>query len=172
MAEVSGNGIVVEYICRITDETDGGEPTPQDTQSAQNNLTGKTSATKKSPKKKAKNALSAKTTANSVLQIALPALNAATGGMAGKAIGAAKQAFSLLDAAATGSVGGVVGVTASMGAWLVGEIVGYIQTRRKQNEALAESLDQTNFMRMAAGLDSIEYTQSGLTKKVQFQNNR
>ena len=172
MAEVTGNGVVVEYICRITDETGGGEPVPQDMQMAQNNLTGKTTSDKKAPKKKANNALNAKTTVNSVLQVALPALNAATNGIAGKAVGIARQGFALLDAAATGSVAGGIGVAASMGAWLVGEVVNQIQTQRRQNEALAESLDKTNFMRMAAGLDKIEYTQSGLTKKVQFQNNR
>lgn len=173
MPETTGGGYAVEYICRIIDETDGAESVPESAAVAQSNINGK-NRTRESGKNGAKNASETKTSEymKAALRVAMPALNAFTNGVVGQTVEKGGQIISLIRSLAVGSMGGAVSAGASLAAWGVGEIVQSILNARTANDALAQSIDDTNFIRQMAGLEKIEYTRSGLTGKVQFEEDR
>jgi hypothetical protein len=177
MAELLSGGYAVEYICRIVDETGGSEAVPSSGTSAVSPLTNSSSPSS-APLRNANAAKTAggtntKAIANAALNVATPVLNAVTNGVAGNVIGKTKMLLNLGTAIATGaSFGGVVGAAASVAAWGVTEIVNFVSSERSKNDAIAQSLDDTNFMRMAAGLDKIEYSQSSVLRRISYDNNR
>lgn len=173
MAEVLSTGYAVEYICRVVDETDGQESIPVSATMAETNLNGK-SSTKSNGKRSAANASDSKTDVylNSALNVAMPALNGFTDGVAGQMIGKGRQVLSLTKAVAAGSVGGIIGAAAPLAAWGIGELVKAFQNQKAKNDSLAESIDDTNFARQIAGLDKINYTRSGITGKVIVEDYR
>lgn len=171
--EAMSGGYAVEYICRIVDETDGQESIPESATMAQTNLNGK-SGGDKGGKKGAKDAADTKTNINlnPALQVAMPVLNGLTDGVAGKVIGKGKQVYSLVSAAATGSVSGIIGAASSIAAMAIGEIVKAVQNEKAKNDALAESLDATNFQRQLAGMNKINYSRDGLMGRIRFEEER
>ena len=173
MPEMTGGGYAVEYICRIIDETDGAESVPESAAVAQSNINGK-NRSRESGRNGAKNASETKTGTyfNAALRVAMPALNAFTNGVAGQVIEKGGQAVRLIQSLAVGSAGGAVGAATSLAAWGVGEIVRAILNDKSENDALAQSIDDTNFIRQMAGLEKIEYTRSGLTGKIEFEEDR
>lgn len=173
MAEIMNGGYAVEYICRITDETDGQENVPDSATMAQTNVNGKGSG-KKSGKSGSKDASKAKTDVyvNSALQVAMPVLNGYTDGVAGQVVGAGKQVYGLGKAIAEGAVGGIVGAASTIIAQLVAKAVQSYTQSKRNNDAIAKNLDELNFQRQLAGLEKINYTRSGITGKVQLEEER
>lgn len=173
MAEIMDGGYAVEYICRITDETDGQENVPDSATMAQTNVNGKGSG-KKSGKSGSKDASKAKTDVyvNSALQVAMPVLNGYTDGVAGQVVGAGKQVYGLGKAIAEGAVGGIVGAASTIIAQLVAKAVQSYTQSKRNNDAIAKNLDELNFQRQLAGLEKINYTRSGITGKVQLEEER
>lgn len=173
MTEILSGGYAVEYICRVIDETDGQESVPATPTMAQTNLNGKGKSGSTGGKKGATDASQSKTGAyfNTALQVAMPALNGVTDGMAGQVIGKGKQVVNVVNAAGRG-VGAVFGALAPLLAWGVGELVGAYRNAKAKNDAIAESLDATNLRRSMAGLEKINYTRSGLTGQIRMEEYR
>ena len=175
MVEIMGGGYAAEYICRVVDETDGKESIPETATMAETNLNGKAKSGGKNGKKSAKDASESKTDAywNAALQVAMPALNGFTDGVAGQVIGKTKQVLNLTKVIAAGAgAGAIAGAAAPLAAWGVSEMIKAFQNAKAKNDALADSLDANNFQRQIAGLDKINYTRSGLTGKVRMEETR
>ena len=108
-------------------------------------------------------------TINKGLSVAMPVLNALSNGMAGQVMGHVNRAAGLINSAATGSIGGIIGSVASIAAWGVGQAVNAGMTQRKANESVIEGLEATNIRRQIAGLPKIEYDVTGVTKKLVYK---
>lgn len=175
MQEILSGGYAVEYICRVSDETDGKESIPETATMAETNLNGKAKSGSKNGKKSAKDASETKTDAywNAALQVAMPVLNGFSDGVAGQVIGKTKQVLNLTKVIAAGAgAGAIAGAAAPLAAWGVSEMIKAFQNAKAKNDALADSLDANNFQRQIAGLDKINYTRSGLTGKVRMEETR
>lgn len=174
MEEVLSGGIAVEYICRVTDETDGKENIPETSTMAQTNMNGKGSGNK-GGKKSASDASSSKTDAylNPALQIATPVLNGLTDGVAGQVIGKSRQIVNVGAKLASGAgKAAVFGALAPLIAWGVSSAIQSIQNSKAKNDATAQSIDQTNISRTAAGLEKINYKRSGITGRIRMEESR
>lgn len=172
--EISGEGYAVEYICRVTDETDGKENIPETATMAQTNLNGKGKGVV-SGKKSADDASESKTNAylNSSLRVAMPVLNGMTDGVASQAIGKGKQIVNIGKAMAKGAgTAAIVGALAPLIAEAVAKGVQAFQNTKAKNDALAESIDDLNLQRQMAGMEKIGYTRKGLTGKVHMEEER
>ena len=175
MAEIMGGGYAVEYICRVVDETDGKESIPETATMAETNLNGKGKSDTKGGKSGAGGAAESKTDAywNAALQVAMPALNGFTDGVAGQVIGKGKQVLNLTKVLAAGAgAGAIAGAAAPLIAEAVAAAIRAFQNARAKNDALADSLEANNFQRQLAGLDKINYTRSGLTGKIRMEETR
>ena len=175
MAEIMGGGYAVEYICRVVDETDGKESIPETATMAETNLNGNGKSGKSGGKTDARGASESKTDAywNAALQVAMPALNGFTDGVAGQVIGKGRQVLNLGKVLAAGAgAGAIAGAAAPLAAWGVSELIKSFQNAKAKNDALADSLDANNFQRQLAGLDKINYTRSGLTGKIRMEETR
>lgn len=174
MAEVMSGGYAVEYICRVIDETDGKESIAETTTVAEKNLNGKKKS-KGSGKKGAEDAKESKTDAylNSSLQIAMPALNGLTDGVAGQVIGKSKQVLNLGNKIVSGAgTAAIMGAAAPLIAAAVAKAVQAFQNEKAKNDAIAASIDATNLQRQMAGLKKINYTQSKITRKIEIKETR
>lgn len=169
--EVMNGGYAVEYICRVVDQTGGQESVPESATMAQNALHGKTY--NNDGKKAAQDASQSKTDVyfNQALQIAMPALNGVTDGMAGQVIGKSRQIINVGKAAGKGA-GTVFGALAPLLTWGVSELIGAYRNAKAKNDAIAESIDATNVRRSMAGLEKIKYTRSGLTGTIRLEEQR
>lgn len=174
MQEVFSGGYAVEYICRVIDQTDGKESVPETATVAQTNLNGKGSGGK-GGKKGADNASQSKTNAylNSALQVAMPALNGVTDGVAAQVVGKSRQIVNVGSKIASGAgTAAIFGALAPLIAWGVSEAIQKIQNDKAKNDATAQSIDKTNVARTAAGLDKINYTRTGITGKIRMEVER
>ena len=108
-------------------------------------------------------------TINKGLSVAMPVLNALSNGVAGQVMGHVNRAAGLINSAATGSIGGIIGSVASIAAWGVEQAVNAVMTQRKANESVIEGLEATNIRRQIAGLPKIEYDVTGVTKKLVYK---
>ncbi len=174
MTEIFDNGYAVEYICRIIDETGGNESVPASAVTAETNVNGKNS-TRKGGSRSAADASGSKTNVylNSALNVAMPALNGLTDGIAGQVIGKGRQVINLAQMLIKGAgVASVIGAAAPLVAWGIGTAIQAFQEAKQKNDALAESIDSTNFQRQLAGLEKINYKRSGLTGKVIVEDYR
>jgi len=173
MAEVLSGGCSVEYICRIADETSGQESVPETGTMAESNLNGK--GKKGGGKKGADNASNSKTDAylNPALSVAMPALNGFTDGVAGQVVGKGRQVLNLGKQITKGAgAAAVFGAAAPLLAWGIGELINKFSSARSANDALADSIDKTNFRRQLAGMGKINYTRSGITGQVRLEEDR
>jgi hypothetical protein len=174
MVEIFGGGFAVEYICRVVDETDGQESVPATPTMAQTNLNGK-GKNRSGGKKSAADASDSKTSTvlNSSLQVAMPVLNGATDGIAGQVIGKSKQVLNVGKAIASGAgKAAIFGAIAPLIALGVAEAVQAYQNNKAKNDALAQSIDETNLKRQMAGLEKINYTRSKFTGKIRMEEKR
>lgn len=172
--EVFSGGYAVEYICRVTDETDGKESVPETATVAQTNLNGKNKGMA-SGSKSAKDASDSKTNTylNSSLQVSMPVLNGLTDGVAGQVIGQGKQALNVGKAIVSGTgKAAIVGALTPLVAAAVAKAVQEFQNTKAKNDALAKSIDATNLERSMAGLETIKYTRSKITGKVRMEEKR
>lgn len=168
-------GIVVEYICRVIDETDGQEAVPQSSALAQNTNTGKSSVGKNTGKKSAETASKPKTSAyfNAGLQIGMPAFNALTGGLASNVVGHTRNIITLGSSLAQGGLaGGGLGAIASLGGYAVSQIVNAIVSARQENDQIAQGIEETNKARASVGLSTLDYSQTWLTRRVRIEGAR
>lgn len=175
MAEVLSGGYSVEYICRVVDETSGQESVPETATMAESNLNGKGKKGGSSGKKGAGNASDSKTDAylNPALSVAMPALNGFTDGVAGQVVGKGRQVLNVGKQIAKGAgAAAIFGAAAPLLAWGVGELISSYNSARSANDALADSIDKTNFRRQLAGMGKINYTRSGITGKVRLEEDR
>lgn len=174
--EVFSGGYAVEYICRVVDETEGKESVPETATMAQTNLIGK-GKVNSGGTAGAADATDSSTDAllNSALRVSMPVLNGVTDGMASQAIDTGKKVIRLGEAISVGSaaaIGAAAAPLITMAISGVMKIIQGIQSQIAQNDAVAESLDQTNLLRQMAGLDKINYTRTGITKKVRMEEYR
>lgn len=175
MAEVLSGGYAVEYICRVVDETDGKESVADTATMAEANLNGKGKSGSTGGKSGNKTASESKTDVyrNAALQVAMPALNGLTDGVAGQVIGKGRQVLNLGKVIAAGAgAGAIAGAAAPLVAWGVSEAIKAYQNAKTKNDALAQSIDATNFARKLAGLNTINYTRTGITGKVRIEEER
>ena len=171
--EVLNGGYAVEYICYVVDQTNGQESVPASATMAQTNLNGKVSSA--GGANAAQDAQRSKTDIqwNSALQVAMPALNGLTDGMAGQVIGRGRQVIRVANTVGAGrGFGAVLGAAAPLLAWGVSELINAYQSSKAENDAIAENIDQTNLRRSMAGLSKINYTRSGLTGAVRMEEYR
>ena len=172
--EVFSGGYAVEYICRVVDETNGKESVPETATMAEMNLNSvKTSGD--GGKKGAEEASKSKTGAvlNTSLQVATPVLNGLTDGVAGQVIGKGKQIINAGKAIASGAgKAAIFGAIAPFIIAAVSKTVQEVQNTRARNDAIAQSLDNTNLRRQMAGLENINYTQSRVFKTVRLEEKR
>ncbi len=173
MAEILNPGYAVEYICRVVDETGGQESVPETATMAETNLNGKSSGT--GGTKSASDASGSKTNVllNSALNVATPALNGITDGVAGQVIGKGRQILNLTKAIAKGAgLASVIGAAAPLAAWGIGQLISAAQKEKAKNDDIADSIEKTNFQRQIQGLEKINYTRSGLFGKVIVEDYR
>lgn len=171
--EVMNGGYAVEYICRVVDQTNGQESVPESATMAQTNLHGKASSS--GGTKAVQDASQSKTDSllNPTLQVAMPVLNGLTDGMAGQVIGKGKQVARIAGAISAGvGAAAILGAAAPLIAGLVSEAVQAFMNAKAQNDAIAQSIDDTNLRRQIAGLEKINYTRSGITGKVRMEEYR
>ena len=158
-----------EYVVRITDETGGRQDIPQTSDGAAGNLT---SAVSPDSVRRKKGSAAARTGAeagtkawgNAALQVAMPALNALTDGMASRAVGAGRSLVRLGNAVAMGSLSGIAGIAGSLGGMAVSAVVDAVMNESERNEQRQTQLNETNFIRQVAGLEKISYTTGWLGK--------
>ena len=170
------DGLIKEYIIKVVDERGDNETIATTANQATTQPTSPTTAPKKSqpsaPAQTAKSPVGTWQAVNMAAQIALPALNAVTNGMASQAWSHVSRIAQFTQAVATGSTGGVVGAVVSAAAWAVGQTVSTITQERQRNLQMAQSIDATNRLRASVGLSTLEYANKGLLKKVTITGDR
>lgn len=103
----------------------------------------------------------------------MPVLNGATDGIAGQVIGKSKQVLNVGKAIASGAgKAAIFGAIAPLIALGVAEAVQAYQNNKAKNDALAQSIDETNLKRQMAGLEKINYTRSKFTGKIRMEEKR
>lgn len=173
MAENFSGGIVKEIIVRVVDQTSTAPaPIPTTPAGAGTGITGATG--KKDTSAPARNASSsnAKTYTNAALQVATPALNAVTDGVAAPVIQYTRQGISALEGLAAGSAAALIPLIAGIAVKAVSSIVQGIEQTRARNESIASNLNSLNLERSARGINTIEFTQSGFLKKINYGGER